>query len=121
MTETSQTGDGAAPRRGGGPLGRVVLFLRQVVDELSKVVRPTREELLAYTSVVLVFVAAIMVFVSALDVGLGRLVLWVFGGGPLVPQGWRDWLSVAPFLALLVLGLIGAAMAVLRRGPRVRG
>jgi preprotein translocase subunit SecE len=65
-----------SPRRGGG-LG---LFVRQVVAELKKVVRPTRNELLTYTSVVLVFVCAVMAFVSALDYGFGKLVLWVFSG-----------------------------------------
>ena len=57
------------------------LFLRQVVAELRKVVRPTRNELVTYTSVVLVFVLAVMLYVSALDFGFGRLVLWAFGGG----------------------------------------
>ena len=60
---------------------RVMLFLRQVVAELKKVVRPTRQELLTYTSVVLVFVLAVMLYVSGLDFAFGKLVLWVFGGG----------------------------------------
>ncbi len=54
------------------------LFLRQVVAELKKVVRPTRNELLTYTWVVLIFVIAVMAFVSAIDFGMGKLVLWVF-------------------------------------------
>jgi preprotein translocase subunit SecE len=62
-------------RRRRGP----ALFLRQVVAELRKVVRPTRTELITYTSVVLVFVLAVMLYVSLLDLGLGRLVLWAFG------------------------------------------
>ena len=57
------------------------LFFRQVVSELKKVVRPTRNELLTYTSVVLVFVIAVMAYVSVLDYGFGQLVLLVFGGG----------------------------------------
>jgi preprotein translocase subunit SecE len=56
------------------------LFIRQVVAELKKVVRPTRTELLTYASVVLVFVLAVMTYVSLLDYGFGKLVLWVFGG-----------------------------------------
>ena len=44
-------------------------------------VRPTRTELITYTSVVLVFVTAVMAFVSVLDFGFGHLVLLVFGGG----------------------------------------
>jgi preprotein translocase subunit SecE len=51
------------------------------VAELKKVVRPTRNELLTYTTVVLVFVCAVMAYVSVLDYGFGKLVLWVFGGG----------------------------------------
>jgi preprotein translocase SecE subunit len=54
---------------------------RTRTDELRKVVRPTRNELITYTSVVLVFVLAVMLYVSLLDFGLGRLVLWAFGGG----------------------------------------
>jgi len=64
------------PRRKGG----LRLFLRQVVAELKKVVRPTRSELLTYTWVVLVFVLAVMTYVSVIDYGLGKLVLWVFSG-----------------------------------------
>jgi preprotein translocase subunit SecE len=56
------------------------LYLRQVVAELRKVVRPTRTELITYTSVVLVFVLVVMLYVSALDFGFGQLVLWAFGG-----------------------------------------
>jgi preprotein translocase subunit SecE len=59
----------------------VRLFFRQVIAELRKVVRPTRSELITYTTVVLVFVLAVMTYVSFLDFGLGRLVLWAFGGG----------------------------------------
>jgi len=60
--------------------GRLRLFLRQVVAELKKVVRPTRSELITYTTVVLVFVVAVMIYVSILDIGFGKLVLWAFGG-----------------------------------------
>jgi preprotein translocase subunit SecE len=65
---------------GAGMFARVRLFVRQVVSELKKVVRPTRSELITYTTVVLVFVLAVMTFVSLLDYGFGKLVLWVFGG-----------------------------------------
>lgn len=91
MTETragSAGGDSPSAaqrgRRSGGRanlFARMLVFLRQVVAELKKVVRPTRSELLTYTSVVLVFVIAVMVFVSGLDLAFGRLVFFVFGGG----------------------------------------
>lgn len=84
QTGTSTGGDAAVPRRddvgGPGRLARLTLFLRQVVAELKKVVRPTRSELVTYTSVVLVFVLVVMLYVSGLDFGFGKLVLWVFGG-----------------------------------------
>ncbi|MCH8627771.1 preprotein translocase subunit SecE [Arsenicicoccus piscis] len=57
---------------------RLALFLSQIIDELRKVVRPTRQELLTYTAVVLVFVIAIMLYVAGLDFGISRLVFWAF-------------------------------------------
>ena len=65
---------------GGGPIARLALFLRQVIAELKKVVRPTRTELVTYTSVVLVFVLTVMLIVSGFDYAFGQLVLWAFGG-----------------------------------------
>ena len=69
---------GEADRK--GFFGRIALFVRQVVAELKKVVRPTRSELIQYTSVVLVFVLIVMAYVGLIDFGFGRLTLWVFGG-----------------------------------------
>lgn len=64
-----------------GPFGRIGLFLRQVINELSKVVTPTRRELITYTIVVLVFVIIMMAIVSGLDVVFLWLVRFVFGDG----------------------------------------
>ena len=63
----------------GGLFARIGLFVRQVVAELKKVVRPTRSELINYTGVVLAFVAVVMAFVTVVDLGIGRLTFWVFG------------------------------------------
>lgn len=63
-----------------GLFARIALFFRQVKGELKKVVRPTRSDLLTYTSVVLVFVAVIMAFVTVVDLLVGKLTFWVFGG-----------------------------------------
>ncbi len=63
-----------------GPIGRMNLFVRQVVSELRKVVRPTRNELVTYTAVCLVFVTVVMAYVAGLDLGLGAIVVWAFGG-----------------------------------------
>ncbi len=62
-----------------GPFARIALFLRQVIDELKKVVTPTRKELLSYTVVVLVFVIVMMAIVSGFDFGFGWVVAFVFG------------------------------------------
>ena len=64
-----------------GVWARMVLFIRQVLDELSKVVTPTRKELVNYTLVVLVFVVIMMAFVSVLDIFFGWGVSWIFGDG----------------------------------------
>jgi preprotein translocase subunit SecE len=62
-----------------GFFARTALFYRQVVSELKRVVWPTREQLTTYTSVVLVFVTFIIAVVSIFDLGLTKLVFWVFG------------------------------------------
>ncbi|MBM7785803.1 preprotein translocase subunit SecE [Tenggerimyces flavus] len=85
MTETrgsTATPERARPEKsgdGGGPIARVGLFYRQVVAELRKVIWPTRQQLITYWTVVLVFVLAIIGIVSLLDLGIGWLMLKVFG------------------------------------------
>jgi len=59
--------------------GAIALFVSQILDELRKVVRPTRHELVTYTSVVIVFVSAVMIFVWGLDQLIVKLVGLVFG------------------------------------------
>ena len=63
-----------------GPFARIALFVRQVFTELSKVVRPTRRELLSYTGVVIVFVAVMTAIVTLLDYGFGKGILYALGG-----------------------------------------
>lgn len=65
-----------------GPFAAIVLFIRQVIGELRKVVTPTRKELFSYTGVVLVFVVVMMILVSVLDFVFGLGVGYVFGNGP---------------------------------------
>ena len=89
MTETS-TADTAgsgrarrdAPRRG-NPVGRffgsITLFMSQILDELRKVVRPTRHELVTYTSVVIVFVSVVMALVWGFDQLSVKLINLLFG------------------------------------------
>ncbi|MCF2705904.1 preprotein translocase subunit SecE [Arcanobacterium haemolyticum] len=62
-----------------GFFARIALFFRQVLAELKKVQRPTREELGQMFLTVILFVAAIMIFVGLLDAAFGRLTLLIFG------------------------------------------
>ena len=57
-----------------------VVFLRQVVAEIRKVVWPTQNELVTYFIVVLVFVLAVMTMVALLDLGFGELMFKIFAG-----------------------------------------
>lgn len=59
---------------------RILRFVREVIAELRKVVTPTRNELFTYSAVVVVFLIIMMAYVGVLDYGVGRLVLWAFGG-----------------------------------------
>ncbi len=60
-------------------LGRIGLFYRQVISELSKVVWPTRNQLTTYTAVVLVFVGFVVLVVSSFDLVLTKITFWIFG------------------------------------------
>ena len=87
MTDVGQTRTPSKPRKGkersGNPISRwyraAALFVSQILDELRKVVRPTRNELWNYTLVVIVFVSFMMALVSLFDLGFSRLVALVFG------------------------------------------
>ena len=62
-----------------GLFARIARFWRQVVAELRKVVRPTRDEVGTYPSVVLVFVLLVMGFIALVDFGFGQVTFWLFG------------------------------------------
>ena len=89
MTETSTAGAAGSGRtrredpKRGNPVGRfisaIALFIRQILDELRKVVRPTRHELVTYTSVVIVFVTTVMMYVWGLDQLMVKLISLMFG------------------------------------------
>ena len=58
----------------------VLLFIREVIAELRKVVTPTRKELIRYTITVLVFVAVVIVAVIGLDLVFGTISTQLFTG-----------------------------------------
>ncbi len=82
MTELSGTTAPAerrpAPERRKLP-ARLSTFYRQVLAELRKVIWPSRNELVTYTTVVIVFVLVIIAIVAGLDLLFGKLVFWAFG------------------------------------------
>ncbi|MWB99364.1 preprotein translocase subunit SecE [Agromyces seonyuensis] len=61
------------------PFSRIALFTRQVINELKKVVTPTRKELFTFTGVVLVFVVIMMGIVWVFDQAFGWAVIFTFG------------------------------------------
>ena len=58
---------------------RIGLFIKQIIDELRKVVTPTAKELFFWSLGVAIFVLLLMALVTGMDNGLGKLVLLVFG------------------------------------------
>ena len=62
-----------------GLFGRIALFYRQVIIELRRVVWPSRNQVSTYTAVVLTFVCFIILVVSIFDLGITKLVFWIFG------------------------------------------
>ena len=58
---------------------RIGLFIKQIIDELRKVVTPTSTELFFWSLAVFIFVLLLMALVTGMDYGLGKLTLWIFG------------------------------------------
>ena len=59
----------------------IVRFLREVYDELRKVVWPTPGELWRYTMVVVATVVVLAVFIGGVDLVVGEAVKrWVYSG-----------------------------------------
>ncbi len=57
---------------------RLWTYLQEVKSELAKVTWPSREDLKAHTTVVLIFLALLAALVGAMDVAFQRLVLALF-------------------------------------------
>jgi preprotein translocase subunit SecE len=85
MTDTDALSDRGSDGRGrkdrdqGNVFSRLALFIRQVVAELRKVIWPTRKELIAYTTVVIVFVVAMAAIIAGYDYVFTKGVLFIFG------------------------------------------
>jgi preprotein translocase subunit SecE len=77
---TETRGDAATEDKGKPARKRTtpVLFVRQVIAELRKVIWPTRSELITYTIVSLTFVVILVAIVSVLDWGLQKGIFALF-------------------------------------------
>ncbi|MGH8890354.1 MAG: preprotein translocase subunit SecE [Acidothermaceae bacterium] len=84
----SDTTTGAAPRperrparpvERGNAFARIGLWWRQIVNELRKVIWPTRKELVSYTIVTVVFSVVVMAIVFFVDYGTNWSVLKIWG------------------------------------------
>jgi len=81
---TQTRGQSAERRSGSGAAAKrdrttPALFIRQVAAELRKVIWPTRNELVTYTTAAFVFVVILSTIVLTLDYGFTKLMFWVFG------------------------------------------
>ena len=75
VTAKNRTGGGDSAASGTGS-GR---FIREVFDELRKVVWPTWGELYRYTLVVIVTVAILGVFIGGVDYGISEILRrWLY-------------------------------------------
>ena len=80
---TQTRGQGAERRSGSGAAAKrdrttPALFIRQVAAELRKVIWPTRNELVTYTTAALAFVIFMSVIVLTLDWGFTKAMFWFF-------------------------------------------
>lgn len=58
---------------------RIGLFIKQIIDELRKVVTPTAKELFFWSLAVFIFVLLLMALVTGMDFGLVKATLGIFG------------------------------------------
>ncbi len=79
LPDRGSDGRGRKDRAEGSVFTRLALFVRQVIAELRKVIWPTRKELIAYTTVVIVFVFVMAGIIAAFDYVFTKGVLFVFG------------------------------------------
>ncbi len=72
-----------AKKRKDGPSRNPFMFvwnyLQEVIAELRKVIWPNRKQMVTYTTVVLLFLVFMVTLIGFTDLGVGKLVMMVFG------------------------------------------
>lgn len=67
----------------GNPVSRAIagvrLYISQILDELRKVVMPTRDELRDYTLIVIIFCAIIMLIIAGEDWVFNKAITFIWG------------------------------------------
>ena len=57
-----------------------ILFYRQVVAELRKVVWPSPQQLITHCFVFIGLVVFLIAVVAGVDLGIGKVIFWLFNG-----------------------------------------
>jgi preprotein translocase subunit SecE len=57
---------------------KLILFVKEIIDELKKVVYPTKKEVRTYSIVVIVFLVIVTAFISLIDITGGKLIMLIF-------------------------------------------
>lgn len=60
------------------PFAFVWNYLQEVISELRKVIWPNRKQMVSYTTVVLLFLIFMVALIAGVDLGLAKVVTWVF-------------------------------------------
>ncbi|MDG4663866.1 preprotein translocase subunit SecE [Mycobacterium sp. 236(2023)] len=60
------------------PITYIINYLKEVVGELRKVIWPNRKQMVSYTTVVLLFLIFMVALIGGVDLGLAKLVTWIF-------------------------------------------
>jgi preprotein translocase subunit SecE len=60
-------------------IGQLFKFFSEVLGELRKVIWPNRNQMVTYTTVVLIFLAVMVSLIGGLDFGFIKIVSWLFG------------------------------------------
>ncbi|MGC8926254.1 preprotein translocase subunit SecE [Calditerrivibrio sp.] len=58
---------------------KYVNFIKEVKEELKKIVWPTKDETIGTTTVVIVFVVLMAIFLGVVDVALSKIIQFIVG------------------------------------------
>ncbi|ADR19442.1 preprotein translocase subunit SecE [Calditerrivibrio nitroreducens] len=58
---------------------KYVNFIKEVKEELKKIVWPTKDETIGTTTVVVIFVVLMAIFLGVVDVALSKIIQFIVG------------------------------------------